>query len=118
MVNERVPNGLHRRPRYSRESGGSAWNKEGWIPAGAGMTVKSGLLRRVGNGGAGGLDLGRLGFDQPDDMVDHLLVADMMVGQAGEIDHMLALAAAGNADVGLARLARTVDDAAQHRQRH
>jgi hypothetical protein len=29
----------------------------------------------------------------------------MMVGHAGEIDHMLAVAAAGDADVGLARLA-------------
>src|SRR5688500_189273 len=51
-------------------------------------------------------------------MVDHVLVADMVVGDAGEVDHVLALAAAGDADVGLARLAGAVDDAAQYRQRH
>ena len=41
-----------------------------------------------------------------------------MVGDARQIDHVLALAAAGDADVGLARLARAVDDAAEHRERH
>src|SRR5215207_4934552 len=51
-------------------------------------------------------------------MVDHVLVADMVVGDAGEVDHVLALAAAGDADVVLARLAGAVDDAAQYRQRH
>ena len=62
-----------------------------------------------------GFDLGRLGFDQPDDMVDHVGVLDMVVGDAGEIDHVLAVAAAGDADVGLARFAGAVDDAAEHR---
>src|SRR5688572_6618931 len=65
-----------------------------------------------------GLELGRLGLDQADDMVDHLLVADVVVGDSRQIDHVLALAAAGDADVGLARFAGTVDDAAEHRQRH
>src|SRR6185436_20508096 len=51
-------------------------------------------------------------------MVDHVLVADMMVGDAGQIDHVLAVAAAGEADIGLARLARAVDDAAEDRKRH
>src|SRR4051812_47423278 len=51
-------------------------------------------------------------------MVDHVLVADMMVGDARQIDHMLPVAAAGDADVGLARLAGAVDDAAEHRERH
>src|SRR4029450_947297 len=64
------------------------------------------------------LDLRRLLLDEADDMVDHLLVADMMVGDAGQIDHMLALAAAGDADVGLARFARAIDDASEHAQRH
>src|SRR5688572_10817335 len=51
-------------------------------------------------------------------MVDHVGVLDMMVGDSGQIDHMLALAAAGDSDVGLARLAGAVDDAAEHRERH
>ena len=46
-------------------------------------------------------------------MIDHVLIPDVMIGDAGQIDHMLAIAAAGNADVGLARLARAVDDAAE-----
>ncbi len=50
-------------------------------------------------------------------MVDHPFVLDGVVGEAGQIDHVLARAAAGQADVGLARLARAVDDAAEHRER-
>ena len=64
------------------------------------------------------LDLGRLGLDQLDDMLDHVGVLDMMVGHARQIDHVLAVAAAGDADVGLARFAGAVDDAAEHRERH
>ena len=41
----------------------------------------------------------------------------MVIGHARQIDHVLAGAAAGDADIGLARLARAVDDAAEHRQR-
>src|SRR6185295_13455072 len=58
------------------------------------------------------------GFDQPDDVIDHVGVLDMMIGDSRQIDHVLALAAAGDADVGLARLAGAVDDAAEHRERH
>ena len=39
-----------------------------------------------------------------------------MVGEAADVDLVGAVAAAGEADIGLARLARTVDDAADHRQ--
>src|SRR3546814_18508832 len=42
----------------------------------------------------------------------------MVVGDARQIDHMLAVAAAGDADVGFARLAGAVDDAAEDRERH
>src|SRR3546814_11220560 len=42
----------------------------------------------------------------------------MVVGDARQIDHMLAIAAAGDADVGFARFAGAVDDAAENRQRH
>ncbi len=59
-------------------------------------------------------DLRRLRFDQLDDMVDHVGVLDVVIGHAGEIDHVLAVAAAGDPDVGLARFARAVDDAAEH----
>ena len=41
----------------------------------------------------------------------------MVVGHAGQIDHVLAIAAPGYADVGFARLARTIDDAAENRER-
>src|SRR5438128_11376314 len=72
----------------------------------------------VRHGLAGRLDLRGLRLDQPDDMVDHVGVLDMVVGDAAEIDHMLAVAAAGDADVGLAGLARAVDYAAENRERH
>src|SRR5204862_2288979 len=45
-------------------------------------------------------------------------VLDMVSGHARQIDHVLALAAAGDPDVGLARFARPVDDAAKHAERH
>src|SRR3546814_9148337 len=64
------------------------------------------------------LDLGRLGLDQRDDVRDHDGVLYMVVGDARQIDHMLAVAAAGDADVGFARLAGAVDDAAEDRERH
>ena len=42
----------------------------------------------------------------------------MMVGDARQIDHMLAIAAAGDADVGLARFAGAIDNAAEDREGH
>ena len=42
----------------------------------------------------------------------------MVVGDAGEIDHVLAFAAAGQADIGLACFAGAIDNAAEHRERH
>src|SRR5688500_8727871 len=76
------------------------------------------LFGGVGKGLGRGFELGGLGFDEADDVVDHFLVPNMMVGDSGEVDHVLALAAAGDADVGLARLAGAVDDAAEHAERH
>src|SRR3546814_291404 len=64
------------------------------------------------------LDLRGLFLDQPDQMVDQLLVSDLVVGKAGHIDHVRALAAAGHADVGLARFAGAVDAAADPRYLH
>ena len=51
-------------------------------------------------------------------MLDHVGILDMVVGDPRQIDHMLAIAAAGEADIGFTRFAGAVDDAAQHRQRH
>src|SRR5207248_11098016 len=65
-----------------------------------------------------GFDLGGLGFDQLHDVIDHLGVFDVVVGDAREIDHVRAVAAAGDADVGLARFAGAVHDAAEHTERH
>src|SRR3546814_18607043 len=48
----------------------------------------------------------------------HPRVLDMMIGDARQIDHVLARAAAGEADIGLARFAGAVDDAAQNRKRY
>ena len=42
----------------------------------------------------------------------------MVVGHAGQVDHVLALAAASDADVGLAGLTRAIDHTAEHRERH
>ena len=53
-----------------------------------------GEARETDIGLTGGVDLGGLGFDQLDDMVDHVGVVDDVVGHARQIDHMLAIAAA------------------------
>src|SRR5689334_11271567 len=42
----------------------------------------------------------------------------MVIGHPGQIDHVLAVAAAGDADVGLARLAWSVHHAAEDAERH
>src|SRR3546814_6819383 len=78
----------------------------------------SDLVERVHAHRAARFDLGRLRFDQLHDMADHVGVGDMVVGDPREEDHMLAVASAGDADVGLARFAGAVDDAAQYRERH
>ena len=51
-------------------------------------------------------------------MIDDIGVYDLVIGDAVEIDHVGAVAAAGETDVGLARLAWSVDDATDHRQGH
>src|SRR5437868_4928620 len=51
-------------------------------------------------------------------MIDHLAVFDVVVRHARQIDHMRAVAAAGDSDVGLTRFAGAVDDAAEYRERH
>src|SRR3546814_2479919 len=73
------------------------------------------LFRRDLLCGLGGVDLGGLGLDQLDDVIDHVGILHMVVGDAREIDHVGAVAAAGDAAIGLARLAGAVDDAAEHR---
>ena len=52
-----------------------------------------------------------------DEMIDDVLVLEAMVGKAADIHLMRAVAAAGEADVGFARFARAVDDAADDRDR-
>jgi hypothetical protein len=61
-------------------------------------------------------DLGGFFLDQLDEMVDDVGVLQTMVGKTANVDLVGAVAAAGEADVGLARLARAVDDLADHRQ--
>src|SRR3546814_4373018 len=51
-------------------------------------------------------------------MVDDVAVLQPMIRQAVHIDHVGAVAAAGEADIGLARFARAVDHAADHRNGH
>src|SRR5208282_536696 len=65
-----------------------------------------------------GLDLGRLLLDHRDQMIDDVLILEAVVGQAGDVDLMGVVAAAGETDIGLARLARAVDDAADDRERY
>jgi len=64
-----------------------------------------------------GLDLRRLLFDERHQMIDDVGVLEPMIGRPFEIDHVRAVAAAGEADVGFRRLARAVDDAADDRDR-
>ena len=55
------------------------------------------------------LDLGSPGLYQRHDMVEHIGVLHVMIGNAGQIDHMLARTASGDADIGLARFAWAID---------
>jgi hypothetical protein len=48
-------------------------------------------------------------------VVDDVGVFEAVVGEAADVDLVGAVAAAGEADVGFARLARAVDDAADDR---
>jgi len=59
-----------------------------------------------------GFDFPGLFLDEPDEMVHDIGVLNAVMRQAGHIDHVRALAAAGDADIRFARLARAVDDAA------
>ena len=62
-----------------------------------------------------GFDLSGLFLDQLDEVLDDVGVFVAVVGEAADVDLVGAVAAAGEADVGLARPARAVDDAADHR---
>src|SRR5258708_5461577 len=62
------------------------------------------------------LDLRRLFLDETDEVVDHALILQPVRCHAAEIDLMCVVAAAREADIGLARLARTVDDTADDGQ--
>src|SRR6185436_2478906 len=64
------------------------------------------------------LDFGRLLLDQLGQMVDDTGVLQPVVRYARDIDLVRAVAAAGEADIGFARLARSVHDAADHRHGH
>src|SRR6185312_4376294 len=63
-------------------------------------------------------DLGRLLFHHLDEVIDDALILEAVVRHAGNIDLMRIVAATGETDIGFARLARPVDDAADHRERH
>ena len=71
-----------------------------------------------GPGATRALDFGRLRLDQLDEMVDDALVLQAVCRHAGKIDLMGIVAAAGETDVGLARLAGAVHHAADHRKGH
>src|SRR3546814_20173654 len=87
-------------------------------PAGIGIIALRRLaVERVHAHRAARFDLGRLRFDQLHDMADPVGVGDMVVGDPREEDHMLAVASAGDAYVGLARFPGPVDDAAPYRER-
>ena len=47
-----------------------------------------------------GLDLGSAFFDQLDDVIDHIIVADFVILLAGPINHAMTTAAACKADIG------------------
>src|SRR5207248_8408911 len=62
-------------------------------------------------------ELGGLFLDQLDQVIDNVGILEPVVGHAADIDLMRVVAAAGKADIGLARFAWPIDDAADHRQR-
>src|SRR6202000_2962575 len=106
----------------ARESGPPGWARRMGGPGkpGPGKGGKASLLRRLE-------DLAALGFDglglllaELDDVVDELLVVEAVGGLAVQVDLAVALAraAAGEAEIGLARLPRAVHHAADDRKRH
>src|SRR5215217_92896 len=88
----------------------------------AGHPLRTGLFRRLEGRlfrhKSRGVQLCGLGLDLLDDLVDHAFVGLFVGDLAVKIDHARALAAAGEADVGVEGLARAVDDAADDGQRH
>src|SRR5262245_29881693 len=54
-------------------------------PVSAPQAVAS--FRRIASRALAGFDLGGLLFDKPDDVLDHVLIPDMMIGDARQIDH-------------------------------
>src|SRR5215471_18833194 len=93
--------------------------KRSWVPRTgcSSLTTEGSVLGGVGPRGLGRLDLRRLPLDHLHEMVDDVGILQAMVRQAVDIDLMGAVAPAGKADVGLARLAGTVDHAADDRDR-
>src|SRR3954469_751410 len=102
----------------------SKWPKDGLgSPRPGAAITKEGsrrLLRRLQRPlrflGLRRLDLGGLPLDQLDEVVDDIGVLQPVVGDAAQIDLVRVVAATGQSDIGLARLARPVDDAADDRQ--
>ena len=60
-------------------------------------------------------DLGGFLLHQLNEVVDDVGVFEAVVGEAADVDLVGAVAAAGEADIGFARFARAVDDAADDR---
>ena len=56
------------------------------------LALLGGVERRSGRLG---FNLGRLRFDQLHDVLDHVGILHMVIGDSGQIDHVLALTAAG-----------------------
>src|SRR3546814_5969294 len=84
---------------------------------GSGRNSKGTLFRRHLFCRSGRLYVRRLRFDQSHDVLVHLCILHMMISDAGKIDHMLASAAASDADVRFAGLSRAIDDAAKYGER-
>ena len=74
----------------------------GWCREKAGSAVD---LGRFGFGRCGCLDLGGTGLDKADNMLDDVAIRQPVIGETRHIDLMRSLAAACQADIGLARLA-------------
>src|ERR1700680_63426 len=95
--------------RWRRCSSGN----RSWVPrtgCKAGMEMPYGCRSgrgRVGGRALGSFDFRRLLLHPLDPMIDDALILVPVLRPAGEVDWVRVVAAAGEADIGLARLART-----------
>jgi hypothetical protein len=89
------------RCRIERKFFAAFFQKSSFAPD---FLCRAGLFGGLLGGGFGGcllgLEFGGAGFDEGDDVIDHGVAFDGVIGFAGGVNHVAAVAAAGDAEIG------------------